>query len=278
MKTSACELQAPADATFAKLEYELEQCMYFDIGKDDEEIMVDPIGQVFAIMDEWAAMVAANVELEVYVNFFEWCGGGLPQTLSVSKKLLWMRKSEDITNGEYGSFYKSLFNEREDHFLVRHVSIEDQLKLKAILFVPRNAPDSLSESKMKKHNNIKLYVHHILTIDDCQELMPEWLNFVKGVVDSEDLPLHVSGETLRENKILRVIKKNLTQQCLDMFIEITAKKEDCKKFYKQYSNHLKFGVQEDSTHRTMIAQLMRYQTSKSGEEQISLKEYTDRIG
>ena len=167
-------------------------------------------------------------------------------------KPIWTRSPDDISNEEYGEFYKSLSNDWEEHLSVKHLSVEGQLELRALLFIPKRASFDQFENEKSK-SNIKLYVRRVFIMDDCKDLIPDYLYFVKGVIDSEDLPLNMK-----------------------QIEEITEDKDAFKKFYEQFGKNLKLGIHEDSTNKKKLAGYLRFATSTSGNEMYSLYDYVSR--
>lgn len=209
-----------------------------------------------------------------------------PKTRSVTKtnwnwelindtKPIWTRKPADINEDEYLDFYKSITKTQEEPLAKIHFTAEGEVTFKSILFVPKAAPRDLFQNYGKRVDSIKMYVRRVFITDNFEDMMPKYLSFIKGVVDSDDLPLNVSRETLQQHKLLKVIKKKLVRKTLDMIKKL--EKDDYDNFWKEYSTSIKLGVIEDHSNRTRLAKLLKFFSSNSDTEQTTLAEYIERM-
>merc|ERR1719192_1224905 len=190
-------------------------------------------------------------------------------------KPIWTRKPEQIEEGEYEEFYKAITKDKNGPMTQTHFIAEGEVTFKSLLFVPSKQESESFNKYGQAQENIKLYVRRVFITDDFKDMMPNYLSFVKGVVDSDDLPLNVSRETLQQHKLLKVIKKKLVRKTLDMIKKISDDKYDA--FWKEYSTNIKLGVIEDTSNRTRLAKLLRFYSSNSDTEQTSLEEYVERM-
>lgn len=193
---------------------------------------------------------------------------------------IWSRPSEEVTPEEYNTFYKSISNDWEDPLTHKHFTVDGSVQFKALLYVPRRAPFDMFTTPDRKRSNIKLYVRKVLILEETNDLMPEYLGFIQGVVDSDDLPLNVSREMLQQSNILNVIKRNLVKKAIDMLATLHQDPDNAawKTFYEAFAKNLKIGIHEDAKNREKLADLLQYVTSKTEEvAPISLATYVERM-
>ena len=189
---------------------------------------------------------------------------------------IWLRKPDDVSQEEYASFYKNISNDYDEHMDVAHFSVEGNLEFKALLYIPKRAPFDIFDNA-KKPNNIKLYVRKVFISDDSADILPEYMKFITGVIDSDDLPLNISRETLQQNKIMKIIKKNIIKKCMDLIGRISEDEEKYTTFYEQFSKNIKLGIHEDSANRQKLASFLRFETTKSEGKMISLDKYVENM-
>lgn len=208
-----------------------------------------------------------------------------PKTKKVSKtvwdwmlindsKPIWTRKPSEVIQDEYDEFYKSLTKDTSEPLIHTHFIAEGEVTFKSLLYIPKVQPSESFNRYGTKADNIKLFVRRVFITDEFNDMMPNYLNFIRGIVDSDDLPLNVSRETLQQHKLIKVIKKKLVRKVLDMIKKID--KDAYEKFWKEYSTNIKLGIMEDPSNRSRLAKLLRFQSS-NGKSVTSLAEYVERM-
>merc|ERR1712136_393795 len=203
-----------------------------------------------------------------------------------TQKAIWLRAKEDVTEEEYNDFYKSISKDYLDPLAYTHFNAEGEIEFKSVLFLPKKAPHDMMDNYWTKRSEVKLYVRRVLVAEKFEELLPRYMNFVRGVVDSDDLPLNVSREQLQQNKIMKVISKKLVRKVLELMKKLAKEKEEkddnveesmWAKFYKEFNKNLKMGCYEDDSNRSKLSKLLRFKSTKSETSHISLDKYLDRM-
>lgn len=188
---------------------------------------------------------------------------------------LWCRSPQDITDEQYDEFYKHLTHDWEPALAHTHFKIEGTQLFRGLLFIPKRPPFDLQERDRRR--GVRLYVKRVFIMDDCEELLPAWLRFMRGVIDSDDLPLNVSREILQDSASTRVIRKQVIKKSLDLLESLAAdKKDDYLDLWTKYGTVLKEGFHFDPSHKDRLAALLRFESS-AGDELVGLKEYVDRM-
>jgi molecular chaperone HtpG len=192
-------------------------------------------------------------------------------------KPIWINDPKEVSDEQYQAFYNALTNSSEEYSSHKHFKVEGNLEFRSILYLPKRPPMEMFSNNTTTKHNLKLYVRRVLISEECGELVPEYLNFVKGVVDSEDLPLNVSREMLQQSRILKTMKKNIVKKCIEMFEELSENEEAFLEFYQFYSKNIKLGIHEDSNNRQRLAKLLRYMSTNDNKKATSLDEYISRM-
>ena len=189
-------------------------------------------------------------------------------------KAFWTRSKSELKDKDYKEFYKSFSNDMEDPFDWVHFRAEGNLEFTILFFMPKKASPDLFRADYQ--SGVKLYVNRVFITDDDKELLPPWLRFVRGVIDSSDLPLNVSREILQQNRIMAKIRSNSVKKVLDRLKTIAGDKEKYFEFYGQYGRLIKEGVYQDFEHKEALTDLLRFKSTKD-EGLVSLREYVDRM-
>uniref|UniRef100_A0A1B0AWN0 Heat shock protein 83 n=1 Tax=Glossina palpalis gambiensis TaxID=67801 RepID=A0A1B0AWN0_9MUSC len=189
-------------------------------------------------------------------------------------KPIWIRKPSEVSEDEYNDFYKTLTKDSKEPLTHTHFIAEGEVTFKSLLYIPTVQPSESFNRYGTKSDNIKLFVRRVFITDEFNDMMPNYLNFIRGIVDSDDLPLNVSRETLQQHKLIKVIKKKLVRKVLDMIKKINEK--EYENFWKEYSTNIKLGVVEDPSNRARLAKLLRFHSS-NGKSMTSLAAYVERM-